>query len=152
MTQSLWESEVYEEPQPVSGGASLQEAELFHSAEESSFDFQPELAVESDAEPEQNHFDAAVEAPHAGEASLSLSVDEFTALEERILRAVSLLKAERVARAAAEERALQLEAQLQEQAPLTESLQKEISSLYAERDHVRLRVERLLTQLDALEV
>jgi cell division protein FtsB len=33
-----------------------------------------------------------------------------------------------------------------------ERLQKEINSLVAERDQVRQRVERLLSQLDALEL
>jgi hypothetical protein len=88
--------------------------------------------------------------PAAG--ALALSADEFSALEERVLRAVSLVKQERQARAAAEERATAAEAQLREQAPLAESLQKEVSALHAERDDVRKRVERLLSQLDALEL
>ena len=88
-----------------------------------------------------------------GEASaLSLSVDEFSALEERIVRAVNLVKRERQERAAAEERASAAEAKLSEQAPLAENLQKEVSNLHAERDDVRKRVERLLAQLDALEL
>ena len=73
-----------------------------------------------------------------------MSGDEFSALEERILRAVNLVKRERQARAEAEERAAQAEAQLREQAPLVEQLQKEVNALRAERDHVRQRVERLL--------
>jgi FtsZ-binding cell division protein ZapB len=81
-----------------------------------------------------------------------LSVDDFSALEERILRAVNLVKRERLARAAAEERAAQAETQLHEQAPLAERLQKEVNVLRAERDQVRQRVERLLAQLDALEL
>ena len=81
-----------------------------------------------------------------------MSVDDFSALEERILRAVNLVKRERQARAAAEERAAKAEAQLREQAPLMEHLQKELNALRAERDHVRQRVERLLAQLDALEL
>ena len=84
--------------------------------------------------------------------SVELSVDEFSALEERIVRTVKLVKQEREARAAAEERAESLAAQLREQAPLTDRLQSEVSALRGERDHVRQRVERLLAQLDALEV
>ena len=80
------------------------------------------------------------------------SADDFSALEERILRAVELVKRERQARAAAEERATKAEAQLSEQAPLVEQLKQEVRSLRAERDHVRQRVERLLSQLDALEL
>jgi hypothetical protein len=35
---------------------------------------------------------------------------------------------------------------------LVERLESEISALRAERDHVRQRVEKLLAQLDALEL
>lgn len=84
--------------------------------------------------------------------SLALSVDEFSALEERVLRAVDLVKRERQSRAAAEERVSQMEAQLSEQAPVAEKLQKEVEVLRDERDQVRKRIERLLSQLDALEL
>lgn len=97
--------------------------------------------------------------------TLALSADEFSALEERILRAVNLVKRERLARSAAEERATLAEARATEQAQSTENLQKEneslqrdtqnlhkeLETLRAERDQVRQRVERLLSQLDALE-
>jgi chromosome segregation ATPase len=96
-------------------------------------------------------------APVAG--ALTVSVDDFAALEERILRAVNLVKQERQSRAAAEAsaaqaeaRAVKAEAELHDQAPLMERLQAELKSLKAERDHVRERVERLLKQLDALEL
>ena len=62
-------------------------------------------------------------------AALTVSVDDFSALEERILRTVELVKQERQARAAAEERAAQAEAQLHEQAPLIEQLEKELHAL-----------------------
>jgi len=83
---------------------------------------------------------------------LSLSSSDFSALEERILRAVEVVRRERQARAAAEERAAKAEAQLNERLPLVEHLEKELSALRAERDHVRERVERLLRQLDALDL
>jgi len=82
----------------------------------------------------------------------AISVDEFAALEERIRRAVGQLKQERQARSEAEERAAKLEAQLQDQEPRVALLEKELGALRAERDHVRQRVERLLAQLDALEL
>lgn len=85
-------------------------------------------------------------------ATLTLSANDFSALEERVLRTVEVVRRERHARAAAEERAANAEAQLHEQAPLVDQLEKEISLLRAERDHVRERVERLLGQLDALEL
>jgi hypothetical protein len=90
--------------------------------------------------------------PQAEPAALALSSDEFSALEERIVRTVELVKRERQARAAAEERAALAEAQLVEQSPLIDQLKQEIRTLRTERDQVRQRVERLLTQLDALEL
>jgi septal ring factor EnvC (AmiA/AmiB activator) len=85
-------------------------------------------------------------------AALALSASDFSALEDRIVRTVELVKRERQARAVAEERAAKAEAQLGEQSPLVDQLKQDIRSLRAERDQVRQRVERLLTQLDALEL
>lgn len=90
--------------------------------------------------------------PPAEPGILILSANDFSALEERILRAVEVVRRERQARAAAEERAALAEAQLHEKSPLLEQLEKEVHALRAERDHVRERVERLLGQLDALEL
>jgi chromosome segregation ATPase len=124
MTQSFWESEVAEaiEPQQPIAEPAAQPAS--------------EQATESDAEP----------------GTLALSTDEFSALEDRILRAVNLVKHERQARAEADERAAAAEAKLREEAPRAEQLQNEVSGLRAEREQVRQRVERLLSQLDALEL
>ena len=87
-----------------------------------------------------------------GPGALTVSADDFSALEERIHRTVELVKRERQARAAAEERAANAEGQLRTQSPLVEQLRNEINALRAERDQVRQRVERLLKQLDALEL
>ena len=84
--------------------------------------------------------------------ALALSVDDFAALEERVRRAVEVIKRERLARAAAEERALKAEAELAASNPQAEQLKDEVRTLRAERDQVRQRVERLLAQLDALEL
>jgi uncharacterized coiled-coil DUF342 family protein len=101
---------------------------------------------------EQNQNDQQAEHPGGEPGTLALSLDDFSSLEERILRAVNLVKRERVARAAAEERVTEVEAKLQEQTASADELQKELNSLRAERDHIRQRVEKLLTQLDALEL
>ena len=83
-----------------------------------------------------------------------------------MLRAVEMLKHERQARAAAEVRIAEaedcaakavaqlgpLQTELDQTKPLVEQLQNEIFSLRAERDTVRHRVERLLEQLDSLEI
>jgi septal ring factor EnvC (AmiA/AmiB activator) len=84
--------------------------------------------------------------------NLALSSSDFSALEERVARTVQLVKTERQARAAAEQRAEALDAQLSEQQTVVKNLQEEVRALNAERDHVRQRVDRLLSQLDALEV
>ncbi len=81
-----------------------------------------------------------------------LSTDDFSALEDRIHRAVKLVQGEREARIAAEDRAAQLQSQLDGQSPLVEKMQSEIELLRQEREQVRQRVERLLAQLDALEL
>jgi len=126
MSQFTWEPEAVEEAQP--------ELEMQEPVAES----------ESAAEP--------AEEPADESGALALSVDEFSALEERILRAVNLVKRERLSRAAAEERANQAEEQLRQQAPQTERLQEEVNLLRTERNQVHQRVEKLLAQLDALEL
>jgi septal ring factor EnvC (AmiA/AmiB activator) len=89
---------------------------------------------------------------HDESGTLALSANDFSALEERIVRAVKLVKSERQARAVAEERAEKLEGQLSEESSIVKNLQEEVRALNAEREQVRQRVERLLAQLDALEV
>jgi len=84
--------------------------------------------------------------------NLALSSNDFSALEERVARTVKLVKSERQARAAAEQRAESLDSQLSEQFTLVKTLQEEIRALNIERDHVRKRVEKLLSQLDTLEL
>ena len=87
--------------------------------------------------------------------ALAVSADEFAALEQRIHRAVEIVKQERQARAAAESRAAELEARVaraESLSLLVEQMEGELKGLRAERDQVRQRVERLLQQLDALEL
>jgi hypothetical protein len=114
-------------------------------------EFTWDTAVNDDREPEVEAEPQEVEKPEEA-ATLTLSANDFAALEERVLRAVEVVRRERQARVTAEDRATRAEAQLQEQAPLLGQLEKEISLLRAERDSVRQRVERLLSQLDALEL
>lgn len=89
---------------------------------------------------------------HDEQGNLALSSADFSALEERVARAVKLVKTEREARASAERRAEGLDSQLSEQLALAKTLQEEIRALNAERDQVRQRVEKLLSQLDSLEL
>jgi hypothetical protein len=129
----------------------------------------PDVATPSADVPE-------AEAAPASEPLTVLTADDFAALEDRILRTVSLIKREREARIAAEGQVAALESQkqaLEEQSmhfetqcnaletqlkehetlsPVLERLEREIDTLRAEREQVRQRVERLLGQLDALEL
>jgi predicted nuclease with TOPRIM domain len=102
--------------------------------------------VAEEARPEEK-----AEASAGQPGTLAVSTNEFAALEERVLRAVNLVKRERMARAEAEERASSAEARLEEQKAQLENLQKEVSALRGERDAVRQRVEKVLSQLDELE-
>jgi hypothetical protein len=143
MSQTFWESDTEEVAQP--------ELEMQQEPESEEPEMQePEFGQPEFHEPESLAPESHAPAVESG--SLALSVDDFSALEDRILRAVNLVKRERQARAAAEERAAKVEALLGEQAPLVERLQKDLNVLRSERDMVRQRVEKLLTQLDALEL
>jgi chromosome segregation ATPase len=89
------------------------------------------------------------------QGSETLAAADFQALEERVLRAVELLKAEREAHAAAtakiedlQRHSSELEQQLASRGENASRLESEISHLQQERDHVRGRVERLLKHLD----
>lgn len=90
-----------------------------------------------------------------GQGTETLAAADFQALEERVLRAVELLKTEREAHAAAiakledlQRRNSELERQLVNRAEESTRLEGEIGQLQQERDHVRGRVERLLKHLD----
>jgi septal ring factor EnvC (AmiA/AmiB activator) len=84
--------------------------------------------------------------------ALAVSFDDFSALEERVRRTVEVVKQVRQARADAEARAAKAEEQLHEQLPRVAQLESELNLLRNERDQVRERVERLLKQLDTLEM
>lgn len=106
--------------------------------------------------------------------SAAISVDEFQALEQKVLQAVELIRKEREARNAAEaalETAQQqrdaaerqadtlrgeLETARGEADTLRQKLetagqaQTEVEALHREREAVRLRVEKMLAQMDEL--
>jgi chromosome segregation ATPase len=84
------------------------------------------------------------------EAELPLAVDDFNALEQRILRTVESLKKEREARAAAEQNANTLQQLLDEQSVELSKAQDRVKALEEEREAVRQRVERMLKQLDEI--
>jgi uncharacterized coiled-coil DUF342 family protein len=87
----------------------------------------------------------------------TISVDEFQALEQKVLRAVEIVRREREARTAAEaeavaakEEAAALREQLADLTSASNTAQTQITTLNQERDAVRLRVEKMLQQMDEL--
>ena len=83
----------------------------------------------------------------------TISADEFLALEEKVLRAVSIIKTEREARAAAEAELASAKediASLKQQLESAGTVQAEVETLTREREAVRQRVEKMLAQMDEL--
>jgi hypothetical protein len=80
----------------------------------------------------------------------TISVDEFQALEQKVLRAVEIVKQEREARAKAEAEVVSLREQLEFQTLVATEAQTAITTLNKERDGVRQRVEKMLQQMDEL--
>jgi septation ring formation regulator EzrA len=76
--------------------------------------------------------------------------EDFPALEERIYKAIELLKSARGAKAAAERDANRLREQLEQREEELEMLRSEVVSLRKEREEVRARVEKMLKQMDSL--
>jgi len=82
--------------------------------------------------------------------SSAISADEFQALEQKVLRAVEIVKREREARAAAEAEVASLREQLDALQSNTRAVESELNTLNKERDQVRLRVEKMLQQMEEL--
>jgi len=93
--------------------------------------------------------------------SSGVSVDEFQALEQKVLRAVEIVKREREARAVAEAEVAALRDELAAQAQAAENrvqavlrdkavAESKIAALNEDREAVRLRVEKMLHQMDEL--
>ena len=83
-------------------------------------------------------------------ASAPVSQDEFQALEQKVLRAVEIVRREREARAAAEAETAALREQLDALTAASNTAQGQITTLNQERESVRLRVEKMLSQIDEL--
>jgi hypothetical protein len=80
----------------------------------------------------------------------TISVDEFQALEQKVIRAVEIVKREREARAAAEAQVASLNEQLESQLSAQIAVEAQLNTLTRERDAVRQRVEKMLQQMDEL--
>ena len=80
----------------------------------------------------------------------SISADEFQALEQKVLRAVEIVKREREARTAAEAEVASLRQQLESQKAAEAEQNNQLNTLQQERESVKNRVEKLLQQMDEL--
>ncbi len=80
----------------------------------------------------------------------NISVDEFQALEQKVLRAVDVVRREREARAAAEAEVVSLRELLDLQRAEADEAQGKVAALNQEREAVKLRVEKMLSQMDEL--
>lgn len=89
-----------------------------------------------------------MDTPAASDAAISQ--DDFQALEQRVLRAVEIVRRERELRAAAEAENAELREQLASLKGASNSAQEQITLLNQERESVRLRVEKMMQQIDEL--
>jgi uncharacterized coiled-coil DUF342 family protein len=76
--------------------------------------------------------------------------DDFPALEEKIYKAIELLKSAREGKAGAERDAQRLRDQLEQREEELDVLRGEMVSLRKEREEVRARIEKMLKQIDTL--
>ena len=83
-------------------------------------------------------------------ATTTISVDEFQALEQRVMRTVEMIRAEREARATAESEVVALKELLDTASAENVELTQELRALKNEREHVKGRVDAMLKQLDEL--
>ena len=84
------------------------------------------------------------------ETETRTSGDDFPALEEKIYKAIEMLKSAREGKAAAERDAQRLRDQLEQREEEMDVLRGEMVSLRKEREEVRARVEKMLKQIDTL--
>ncbi|MGI4758987.1 MAG: hypothetical protein ACRYGF_19325 [Janthinobacterium lividum] len=83
-------------------------------------------------------------------AATTISVDEFQALEQRVMRTVELIRTEREARASAEAEVAAMKELLDVASTENSSLTSEINAMKQEREQVKGRVDAMLKQLDDL--
>jgi transposase-like protein len=84
------------------------------------------------------------------EVSAKVPAEDFQALEEKIYRTIELYKAAKDARTAAERDAKRLREQLEEREEENETLKRELVQLRKDREDIRTRVEKMLSQMDTL--
>jgi uncharacterized protein with von Willebrand factor type A (vWA) domain len=84
------------------------------------------------------------------EVSAEVPAEDFQALEEKVYRTIELYKAAKDARATAECDAKRLREQLEEREEENETMRRELVHLRKDREDIRVRVEKLLSQMETL--
>ncbi|MFY9647882.1 MAG: hypothetical protein WAK29_22080 [Terriglobales bacterium] len=84
------------------------------------------------------------------EVSAEVPAEDFQALEEKVYRTIELYKAAKDARATAERDAKRLREQLEEREEENETMRRELVQLRKDREDIRGRVEKMLSQMETL--
>jgi len=84
------------------------------------------------------------------EVSAEVPAEDFQALEEKVYRTIELYKAAKEARATAERDAKRLREQLEEREEENETMRRELIQLRKDREDIRGRVEKMLSQMDSV--
>ncbi len=84
------------------------------------------------------------------EVSAEVPAEDFQALEEKVYRTIELYKAAKEARATAERDLQRLREQLEEREEENETMRRELVQLRKDREDIRTRVEKMLSQMDSL--
>ncbi len=84
------------------------------------------------------------------EVSEQVPAEDFEALEEKVYRTIELYKAAKEARATAERDAKRLREQLEEREEENEAMRRELIQLRKDREDIRGRVEKMLSQMDSV--
>jgi len=84
------------------------------------------------------------------EVSAQVPAEDFQALEEKIYRTIELYKAAKEARASSERDVKRLREQLEQREEENELLRRELVQLRKDREAIKSRVERMLSQMDSL--
>jgi predicted nucleic acid-binding Zn-ribbon protein len=84
------------------------------------------------------------------EVSAQVPAEDFVALEEKVYRTIELYKAAKEARATAERDMKRLREQLEEREEENLNMRRELVQLRKDREDIRSRVEKMLSQMDLL--
>ena len=84
------------------------------------------------------------------EVSTQVPAEDFEALEEKVYRTIELYKAAKEARTAAERDVKRIREQLEEREEENETMRRELVQLRKDREDIRSRVEKMLTQMESV--